>query len=85
MSHLETYLEELDVYPHANQIDEASNYAQEKVNKYLQYLGGYAEVDNGEVYVKNIENAEEREINIDAQAIFDESFSEKIEELQSND
>lgn len=85
MSHLGTYLEELDVYPQAYQIDEASNYAQDKVNEYLEKFGGYADVYNGEVYVNNIENAEEREIDINAQAIFDESFSEKIEELQSND
>lgn len=82
MNDLQNYLANLEVYPGGDQIDEASNYAQEEATKYVLEIDPNAivTVEEGEVYVKSeVDNDFD-----DAQTIFDECFSERIEELQSD-
>jgi hypothetical protein len=74
------FLNELSVYPASYEIDEASNYAQDQVNKYLIEFGSVATIEDGEVY--GTEKLSE-DIQLNAQSIFEEAFSEKINELQS--
>ena len=89
MQDLKDYLSELEVYPSSEQIDEASNFAQEKATDYVHGIDADAiiTVDEGEFYIKWVKELEfelEEEFIINAQSIFDENFSCKLEELQGN-
>lgn len=77
-----SFLETLNEYPSGYQIDEASNYAQDKAAEYLAILDDSAvlTVDDGECYVRS-----EKEIDFEflanVQSIFDEAFGERIYSL----
>lgn len=80
-SSTKSYLEEFDVYPSFEVINEASNYAQEKATVYAHSIDPDADitVDEADVYVKSEVLDEEQVLNV--QVTFSEAFSEKIEEL----
>lgn len=84
MNSLDQFLSELDVWPQAYEVNEASDFAQEKANEYLHDLDPNATltVENGEVYVQADEYLEE-EYRRNLQTIFDENFSDKLNEIQS--
>lgn len=75
------FLNTLSAYPQADQIDEASNYAQDKAYDYAKSLDPDAvvTVEDGEVYVKWSVKDSEFEQNV--QVTFDEAFGEKIFEM----
>lgn len=77
-----TFLESLSEYPAAYQIDEASNYAQEKAAEYLATLDPEATltVEDGEVYVQTEKEIDEEFLG-NVQVTFDEAFGEKISEM----
>lgn len=75
------FIATLSEYPQPHQIDEASNYAQNKAYEYAKSLDANAvvTVEDGEVYVKwDIDNAE---LALNVQVTFDEAFGEKIFEM----
>jgi len=72
------FLATLSEYPQAYQVDEASNYAQDKATAYVKSIDPAAEVtvEDGEVYVKS--EIMDNESRLNAQVEFDEAFGEKI-------
>jgi len=85
MANYNDFLNELEVYPDASEIDEASNYAQDESKKYILDIDSEViiTVEEGEVYVKWSKCIEDdAEFALNAQVIFDEKFSEKILEIQ---
>jgi hypothetical protein len=75
------FLATLSEYPTGYQIDEASNYAQDKAHEYAKSLDSNAvvTVEEGEVYVQW--DIDDVELEHNVQVTFDEAFSEKIFEM----
>lgn len=73
-----SFLSELEVYPSADIVNEASDMAQEKATEYVLSLDSDAvvTVEDGEVYINSDVLSSEQKQN--AQVIFDEFFTEQF-------
>jgi hypothetical protein len=84
---LSIYLSNLDTYPDGDQINDASNFAQDKATDYIHSIdnGAVVTVEDGDVFVQwsDSEIDSDGEWQSIAQSVFDESFGEMIDELQS--
>jgi hypothetical protein len=86
MATYKTYLEQLDVYPSPDQIREAYDFAQNKTTEYVHSVdsGAVITVEEGDVSVKWTDDKIDKggECQLNAQSVFDESFAQKLNELQ---